>query len=345
MQPADGDLQLSPTADPPRAAPRRPHSQSLFQFLYRWGTLITIGLLVIFFGVVTNGFLAPSNLINILRSISIVTVIAIGVSISLSVGGFDLSVGSVASLADAVVASMLIWWGCGTTTAVLAAIGACLLVGAFNAFLIVRLRVPDMLATLASLFIFQGVAMTYTRGGSITANMMLEDGSTAPGHLTPAFNAIGQVPTIILVMLVAVVLVQAFFSYTKHGRYLYMVGGNPEAARLSGIAIGRYRTYAYLGSAVFAGLGGVMLASRIGSSQVNAGSAYLMDAVAAAYIGYSLGGSGKPNAFGTFIGAVLIGVLQNGLVMVSVPYYAMDIVKGAVLALALTLTYVKKRGS
>ena len=345
MQPADGEVQAKRMVAKGRAAGQRLGAQGAFQFLYRWGTLITIGLLVIFFGLVTDGFLAPSNLVNILRSISIVTVIATGVSISLAVGGFDLSVGSVASLADAVVISVLIWWGRGTAPAVLAALFACLLVGAFNAFLIVRLRVPDMLATLATLFIFQGVAMTYTHGGSITANMMLEDGSTAPGRLTAAFNAIGQVPTIIMVMVVAVVLVQAFFSFTKHGRYMYMVGGNPEAARLSGVPIGRYRTYAYLGSAVFAGLGGVMLASRIGSSQVNAGSAYLMDAVAAAYIGYSLGGSGKPNAFGTFIGSILIGVLQNGLVMVSVPYYAMDIVKGAVLALALTLTYVKKHGS
>lgn len=343
MRPAEGELQAG-TA-PRGAVAQRPRARDLFQFLYRWGTIITIALLVVFFGVVTTGFLAPSNLINILRSISIVTVIATGVSISLAVGGFDLSVGSVASLADAVAMSVLVWWGMGTTAAVTAAVGVCLLVGLFNAFLIVRLRVPDMLATLASLFIFQGVAMTYTRGGSITANMMLEDGSTAPGQLTDAFNTLGQVPTIIVVMLVAVALVQCFFGFTKHGRYMYMVGGNPEAARLAGIPTGRYRTLAYLGSAAFAGLGGVLLASRIGSSQVNAGSAYLMDAVAAAYIGYSLGGSGKPNAFGTFIGAVLIGVLQNGLVMVSVPYYAMDIVKGAVLALALTLTYVKNRGS
>jgi len=341
MRPADGEAQAS-TVVAPDAPARRPRAREAFQLLYRWGTLLTIGLLVIFFGLVTRSFLAPSNLVNILRSISIVTVIAIGVSISLAVGGFDLSVGSVASLADAVVISVLIWWGRGAATAVLATLAACLLVGAVNAFLIVRLRIPDMLATLASLFVFQGVAMTYTHGGSITANMMMEDGSTALGRLAPAFNALGQVPTIIVIMVVAVALVQAFFTFTKYGRYMYMVGGNPEAARLAGVPTGRYRTAAYLGSAVFAGLGGVLLASRIGSSQVNAGSAYLMDAVAAAYIGYSLGGSGKPNAFGTFIGAILIGVLQNGLVMVSVPYYAMDIVKGAVLALALTLTYVKK---
>ncbi len=314
-----------------------------FGFLYQWGTIITICLLVGFFGLVTPSFLSPGNLINILRSISIVTVIAIGVSISLAVGGFDLSVGSVASLADAVVISLFIWYGAGTIASMVAAIAVCLIIGAVNAVLIVKVRIPDMLATLASMFIFQGVAMTYTNGGSITANMMLPNGATAPGRLTAAFSAIGQVPGIILIMIVVVIVVQVFLSSTKHGRYMYVVGGNMEAARLSGIPIGRYRTAAYLISSIFAALGGIMLASRIGSSQVNAGSAYLMDAVAAAYIGFSLGGSGKPNAVGTFFGAVLIGILQNGLVMVSVPYYAMDIIKGAVLALALALTYVRKR--
>ena len=314
-----------------------------FGFLYRWGTIITIGLLILFFGLVTRSFLSPGNLINILRSISIVTVIAIGVSVSLAVGGFDLSVGSVASLADSLIISLFIWYGKGTLASILLAISVCIVVGAFNAVLIVKVRIPDMLATLASMFIFQGVAMTYTNGGSITANMMMADGSTAPGRLTGAFSTIGQVPTIILIMIVVVIVVQIFLSSTKHGRYMYVVGGNMEAARLSGIPIGRYRTVAYLISSAFAALGGIMLASRIGSSQVNAGSAYLMDAVAAAYIGFSLGGSGKPNAVGTFIGAVLIGILQNGLVMVSVPYYAMDIIKGAVLALALALTYVRRK--
>ncbi len=314
-----------------------------FGFLYRWGTIITIGILVLFFGISTSSFLSPGNLINILRSISIVTVIATGVSLSLAVGGFDLSVGSVASLADAVVISAFIWYGRGTAVSIILAVAACLVVGAVNSFLIVKIRIPDLLATLATMFVFQGVAMTYTNGGSITANMMMPDGSTAPGKLTAVFNAIGQVPTIIIIMIVVVIVVQIFLSSTKHGRYMYVVGGNMEAARLSGIPLGRYRTAAYLISSAFAALGGIMLGSRIGSSQVNAGSAYLMDAVAAAYIGFSLGGSGKPNAVGTFLGAVLIGILQNGLVIVSVPYYAMDIIKGAVLALALALTYVRKK--
>ena len=311
-------------------------------FFYKWGTILTVIFLIAFFGIVAPNFLTYYNMVNILRSISIVTVVAIGVSMSLSVGGFDLSVGSVASLANAVIVSCLIWYNLPTFPSILIALTVCLFVGLFNAFLIIIMKIPDMLATLASMFIIQGVAMTYTKGGSITQNMMMANGSTAPGSLTPVFNAIGQVPTIIIIMLCIVVIVQIFLSFTKYGRFMYMVGGNAEAARLSGIPCKKYKLLAYLISSFFAAVGGIMLASRIGSSQVNSGSAYLMDAVAAAYIGYSLAGNGKPNAVGTFIGAVLIGILQNGLVMISVPYYSMDIVKGLVLALALAITYLRK---
>lgn len=317
---------------------------NLFEFFYKWGTLITIALLLLFFDIIRRSFLSPGNIINILRSISIVTVIAIGVTVSLAVGGLDLSVGSVAALSDAVVISMFVWYGKGTILALLVAILVCLIVGAFNSFLVIKVRIPDIIATLSSLFIFQGVAMTYTFGGSITENMPMRDGSTASGHLTEAFTSIGQVPTIIIIMVVVVAIVHIFLTYTKHGRYIYVIGGNMEAARLSGIPINRYRTAAYLISSIFASFGGIMLASRIGSSQVNAGSAYLMDAVAATFIGFSVGGAGKPNALGTFAGAILIGILQNGLVIVSVPYFAMDIVKGGVLALALAMTYFRKYG-
>jgi len=143
-------------------------------------------------------------------------------------------------------------------------------------------------------------------------------------------------------MLVIVALTHIFLNYTKHGRYLYVVGGNEEAARLSGIPVKRYRTLAYFLSALLAGIGGLMLAARIGSAQVNAGAGFLMPAVAAAFIGYSVGGIKKPNAIGTLIGAVLVGILENGLIMMSVPYYSLNIVKGAVLAIALAVTYYRK---
>ncbi|MBE5203131.1 ABC transporter permease [Pectobacterium sp. FL60-S17] len=320
-----------------------PFRHHVFEFLYKWGMLITVVALIALFGLASENFLDPYNIINILRSIAIVTVIAIGVSISLSVGGFDLSVGSTASLANALVISLFVWHGFGTTGAIVLTLLLCTLVGLFNAFLIVVLKIPDMLATLASLFVIQGVAMTYSYGGSITQNMVLPSGEIAEGVIPEFFATLGQVPVIVVIMLAVTVLVQLYLSLTKHGRRMYAIGGNPEAARLAGIRTARYRVQAYVFSSLLAALGGILLASRIGSSQVNAGGGYLMDAVAAAYIGFSLAGSGKPNALGTLLGAVILGVLQNGLVMLSVPYYAMDIIKGLVLALALAMTYIQKR--
>ncbi|WP_370621879.1 ABC transporter permease [Bacillus sp. JCM 19034] len=312
-----------------------------FRFLYKYGTLITIVVLILFFSFATDSFMQSSNMINILRSISIVTIIAIGITISLSVNGFDLSVGSVASLSNAIVISMFVWFSQNTFIAIFSALIAALVVGAFNALMIVKVKIPDMLLTLATMFIVQGIALTYTRGATVSENMVMSDGSFATGTLSSFFLQLGRIPWIIIIMMVSVILVHIFLTYTKHGRFMYVIGGNEEAARLSGIPVNKYKVIAYLLSALFAAIGGIVLASRVATAEINAGSPYLMDAVAATFIGFSVLGAGKPNAIGTFFGAVLIGILSNGLVMMSVPYYAMDIVKGTVLALALGITYYK----
>lgn len=314
-----------------------------FQFLYKYGTLITILLLIVFFGAMTDNFLSSANIINILRSISIVTIIAIGLTVSLAVGGFDLSVGSTASVANALVISLFVWHGQGVGVSLAITILFCLVVGLVNAFLVINFKIQDMLMTLATMFIFQGVALTYTRGATISQNMIMPNGDFATGVIPKTFGSLGKVPWIIIIMIVVVLLVHIFLTYTKHGRYMYMIGGNAEAAKLSGIAVSKYRLLAYLISALFASIGGIILGARVMTAEVNAGGPYLMDAVAAAFIGYSVLGAGKPNAFGTFVGAVLIGILSNGLIMLSVPYYAMDIVKGSVLALALAITYYKRK--
>ncbi|MDQ0178491.1 ABC transporter permease [Bacillus chungangensis] len=314
-----------------------------FDLLYRYGTIFTIVVLIIIFAATNPSFIQANNLINILRSISIVTIIATGITISLSVDGFDLSVGSVASMSNAIVISMFVWFSQNIFIAIFAAIAASLLVGALNSFMIVKMKIPDMLMTLATMFIIQGIALTYTKGATVSENMVMSDGSFSTGTISPFFAKIGQVPWIIIIMIVVVILVHIFLNYTKHGRYMYVIGGNKEAARLSGIPVNKYKVAAYMLSAVFAAIGGIVLASRVMTAEINAGAPYLMDSVAAAFIGFSVLGAGKPNAFGTFVGAVLIGILQNGLVMMSVPYYAMDIVKGTVLAFALALTYYKQR--
>jgi len=315
----------------------------LFNFLYNYGTIITIILLVLFFALSNDRFLSQDNLIGILRSISIVTIIAVGLTISLSVGGFDLSVGSTASLTNAVVVSLFVWYSQPSLIAILIALSVSLVIGLINGFLVTSFKLNDMLMTLATMFIVQGLSSTYTRGATISQNMIMPNGDYAVGKIPAFFAALGKVPWIIIIMLVIVVIAHIFLSYTKHGRLMYMIGGNAEAAKLSGIPVKRYRYAAYIIGALFAGIGGIVLAARVMTAEVNAGSTYLMDAVAAAYIGFAVFGAGKPNALGTLVGAILLGILSNGLIMLSVPYYAMDIVKGCVLALALAITYYKKQ--
>ncbi len=315
---------------------------ALLDFLSKWGTILTILILLAFFSITMPPFRSAANVVTILRSISIVTVIAIGITVSLTVDGFDLSVGSVATFADTLVISMFVWYDLGTPAAIIITLVVTLMVAVVNSFLIVKLKIFDLLATLATMFIFEGVALTYTGGGSISEGMPRLDGTPTFGDIESGFRLIGQSPYIIVIMLVIVAVVHVFLNYTKHGRYLYVVGGNQEAARLSGIPVNRYRTLAYFLSAFLAAIGGIMLGARIGSSQVNAGAGFLMPAVAAAFIGYSVAGIKKPNAIGTLIGAVLVGILENGLIMMSVPYYSLNIVKGVVLAVALAITYYRK---
>ncbi|KYG89241.1 sugar ABC transporter permease [[Bacillus] sp. KCTC 13219] len=313
------------------------------KFMKDWAIVIAVILLIIIFTISIPTFMQTANILNILRSISIVTIIAIGLTISLSVNGFDLSIGSTATLASSVVVSMFVWFSMPTGVSILVALLAVLCVALFNAFLIVKIKIPDLFATLATMFIVEGVAMTYTGGGSISVGMPRLDGTPTEGSISSFFLTLSKTPWIILIMLCVVIVVHLFLTYTKHGRFLYAVGGNEEAAKLSGIPVNRYKMIAYIFSALLAGIGGLLLASQIGSSQINAGAGYLMPAVAAAFIGQSFAGHGKPNAIGTLFGAALVGILENGLVMLSVPYYSLNIIKGLVLALALASTYYSRK--
>ena len=326
--------------------PRSANHDKIMAFVKKWGTILVTVAVFIFFSFInwdddTNSslFLTTDNIITILRSISIMAIIAIGLTYSLTVNGMDLAVGATANLADTFIMTMFVWYNMSIGTSIVLTILACLTVAVINSFLIVKLKIPDMIATLAVMFMYQGVALTYSNGGAITERMVRPDGSHADGLVPAAFKALGIEPDLVVIMLLVVAFAFFFLNYTKYGRYMYSIGGNPEAAKLSGIPVNRYKIIAYVLSAVFSAIGGICLAARVGTAQVSAGDAFLMPAVAAAFIGFSVGGAGKPNAIGTLIGAVLVGVLENGLIMMAVPYYAMNIIKGLVRALAMTMTY------
>ncbi len=325
---------------------KKQNPDKLKNFITKWGTLCTVLIVFVIFTFAnwskeTNSsiFLTSNNMITILRSISITAIIAIGLTFSLAVNGMDLSIGANANLADFVVMTMFVWYNMSIGTSIILTLIIGLAAAVINCILIVKLKIPDMVAALSVMFMFQGVAMTYSNGGAITQRMTRPNGEIATGLVPEAFRALGKEPWLIIIMLLVVAFAHFFLKYTKHGRFMYAVGGNPEAARLSGIPVNKYRILAYFLSSAFAALGGIFIAARVGTAQVNAGAAYLMPSVAAAYIGFSVAGAGKANAIGTLVGAALIGMLENGLIMMSVPYYAMDIVKGGVLAIALALTY------
>jgi simple sugar transport system permease protein len=320
----------------------------LLGFSFKYGAILVIIAVFIFFSSVNEYFLTYDNIADILRSISIVTLVAIGVTFSLIVDGFDLSVGSTVSLTTVVVATLMVWFELPLWTVIIIPILLGASIGIFNSFLIVKVRIPDLLATLGTMYIVSGLHRTYTKGYSIYNEMPLADGTTASGSFSESFLFIGQgriigIPVPVILMVLSVIFVHIFLNYTRWGRLLYITGGNKEAARLSGIKVNQVRMIAYVLSGVFAAIGGILFAARVGSGQIDSGAPLLMEAVAAVFVGFSVLGAGKPNVIGTFFGAVLIGVLLNGLTMMNLPYYSFEIIKGTVLILALSVTFIHLR--
>lgn len=297
------------------------------------------------FALAQPAYINVTNLMSILQAVSVVAILGAGVTITLAVGGFDLSIGAVAASSVMAASYSMIVWGLGAyeTVPLVLLFGA--LVGLVNAFLIVRLRVPDLLATLAMMFLLTGLQLIPTAGRSISAGLILPDGSTATGAYDPAFLLIGRssffgvVPAPVVIMAFVAIVLFVLTERTRLGRLLFATGGNELATRLAGASVPKLKTLAYVLSGTLASLGGIIVAARVGRGDVSSGASLLMDSVAAALIGFAVLGLRRPNVFGTIVGAVFVGLLLNGLTMLNAPYYTQDFVKGAVLVGALALTY------
>lgn len=317
------------------------------QFLLRWGMLVVLAGLIIYLSLAVPQFLTLTNWTNLIRDMSIETLVALAVTASVVVAGFDVSIGANAGLAVTLSMMSMVIYHASAAEAVAVALLAGLLVGAVNALLVLRFQLPDLLATLGVLFVVDGLQQIIVSGQTISPGMTLANGQSATGIVQPAFLAIDQgrwlhVPTSIWLMLAVVALLWFFLSSTRVGRLMYAVGSNPEAARLSGINVAAYKTAAYLISGLLAALGGVVLAARIGVGEQLAGDSYLLNAVAAAMIGYAVLGAGRPNVFGTIIGALLMAVMVNGFTMLNVPYYTQEAMLGVVMLGALALSFAVK---
>lgn len=323
--------------------------RSTTDLLIRYGFLVLMAGLILYFGITAQGFLSPQSAVFIFQSVAITGILALGVTATLVVGGFDLSIGAVATTALMLSSYVMVVWDLGATAAVVVCLVMGALVGLVNGLLIVKTKVPDLLATLGMMFLLVGAQRIPTEGRSISTGMTLPDGTVASGTFSPGFLMLGRLrldvfvkdllPLSVVFLVLIAVAVWVFLELTRHGRLMYAIGSNAQAASLAGVNVNRYKIVAYMISGTLASVGGILLAARLGRGDVASGNNLLLDAVAAALIGYAVLGASKPNAFGTAIGALFVGILLQGLTMLNAPYYTQDFIKGAVLVTALVFTF------
>ncbi|GEL20116.1 ABC transporter permease [Pseudonocardia asaccharolytica] len=321
---------------------------SVTDFFVRYGVVL-VGLLVaIVFSVVIPGFATVDNAVSILQTQAVAAIAALGMTLTAIVGDLDLSVGAVAGLSVTVAAVVMIRFALTGPTAIVACLIAGAVVGCVNAILIVWLSVPPLLATLGTMFTVQGLKRWLVDGQTLITGMTLPDGTRVEGRFTDDFAAIDGtqvlgIPLSVYLFVLIAVLAWVFLERTRYGRVFYAVGGNAEAARLAGARVRRYQFTAYAISGVLAAIAGIILASRLRQGDVTAGDSALLDAVAMTLVGYAVLGAKKPNALGTVIGAVFIGLILQGLTQLGLPYYTQDLIKGLVLIFALLMSFSLRR--
>ncbi|HFZ8995811.1 TPA: ABC transporter permease [Citrobacter freundii] len=283
---------------------------------------------------INDNFLTANNLTNVARQVSINAIIAVGMTCAILSGGIDLSVGPVMALSGTVAAGLMVA-GVSVPLAMLAGLAVGTAFGAINGSCIAWLRMPPIIVTLATMGIARGLGLIYTGGYPISG---LPDVFSWLGRGT----LVGiQVP--ILVMLLVYLVAWIVLNHMPFGRHLYSVGGNVEAARLSGIRVPRVRLLVYVISGFTAALAGLVLSSRLMSGQPNAGEGFELDAIAAVVLGGAAIAGGRGAIIGTLVGAMMLGVLNNGLNLMGVSPYVQNVIKGAIILAAIWMSSMKRR--
>lgn len=296
-------------------------------FLKRnYGTLIGCFVLMMFLTINTNSFLTQKNLINVLRQISINGILAVSMTLVMLLGGIDLSVSSIIA-ASGCLTAVLLMNGHPLWLAVLAGVAAGAVFGLINGILVSRTIIPAFIVTLATQTAIRGIAYLFTNGYPVTVN-------NNPGFNFIGSGYIGPIPVPVVIMVVIVILMAVLLSRTRFGRSMYAIGGNREAAKYSGINVKKIELCCYVLSGLLASFAGIILASRLYSGQPTVGVGYEGDAIAATVLGGTsfLGGIGTIG--GTVIGALIIGILNNGLNLLKVSFYWQLVIKGIVIIAA-----------
>lgn len=293
--------------------------------IFQMGVLLGLFGLALFFSLTSPYFLTFDNMMNVARQISMIGIIAVGMTFVIIAAGIDLSVGAVVGLGGCITAGLL-RDGIPIPLAIGAGLLFGLLSGVVNGALVTSAGLPPFIATLASVSVWRGLALTYTQGYAIFG---LPAGFGFLGR-----SYVGPVPVPVIVMLLVFALGYYLLNHTAFGRYVYAVGGNLQAAKLSGVRVNRTLIAVYGLCGLFSGLSGVILASRLMSGQGAAGTGWELDAIASCALGgISLTG-GEGNVLGTMMGAFIIGILGNGMTLLNISSFYQMMAKGLVIMFA-----------
>jgi len=301
----------------------------------RWGTIGSLAVLVVTFSILDgSNFANSTNLLNILNQVSILAVIASGLTVCLTMGLFDLSIGSVATIGGYLALRWAVDTGEGPKAylALLAVVGVAVLIGLVNGAVVSYLGVSAFIATLATASILDGVALGYSGTQTVATGVPV-------AVLNFGQAKVGPIPMPIVIMAIVMLLLWVFLERTQMGRHMYAIGGNAEAARLAGVRVKAYALLALVISALCAAMGGLVADSIIGAGRpYGVGSVYLLDAFAAAFIGAATLRPGRFHILGTLVGVLLLGVINNGLSILGADTYWQYIVKGVILIFAVFMS-------
>jgi len=299
------------------------------------GIIVPTIIFAIFVQFVNPVFLSAQNITNILRQSGFILIPAIGMTLVLIAGGLDLSVGSVLGLGSFAVGFCMVKLNLPIWLSIIAAILAGIAIGLINGKIIVKFNIPPIIMTLGMMYMARGLIYVSTKGLPIYP-------------LPKQFQAIEQntifvLPTIVIICLILCIVFHIVLTRTTFGRSVYAIGGNPEAAKLSGININNVKIKVYAISGMMAAIAGIIMASRLGSAQPNTGETYEMNVIAACIIGGTSTFGGRGTILGTTVGALLMSMLANSMTLMKVDVYYQKLVIGAVLVIAVIIDQYKRK--
>lgn len=300
------------------------------RFIRTYGTVLAGLLIVVAFSILSpNSFATIDNAINISRQISFLVIIALGATLVMSVGEFDLSVGAMASLGG-VFAAKLAVAGYPIIIAIMLPMLAALAIGYINGWIVTKFKVLSFITTLAMGTIIGGINFRITEGATVFENI-------PESFLFLGQTELGDLPLLSIIMLLMTVLFWYIMSHTAFGRKLYAIGGNESASRVAGVKVAFNKNAAFALCSMLATLTGILMASRLGSAHPTGGDGLFLSAYAAAFLGMTSFKEGVPNVWGTFVGAAIIGILANGMTILAVPTFMQDVITGCIVIAAVLM--------